>query len=141
MRNLLKKVLSIALSIALFAGLVPVEVFATDNKIIHSGFSGDLKWSIKENGEFILEGDGDLGTLDSGSFYYDKYGREQFVFSNYLPWKKYSEKIVHAKIRVKNAKSLAGILGNCYNLETVDFTGSDTSKTIDFACMFRFDVI
>ena len=109
---------------------------ASSNKIIHSGTSGSLKWSIKENGEFILEGNGSLADENFGTFGFDKYGVEHFYPTPVRPWLDYKDKIVHAKIRVKNAKSLCGILNDCYNLETVDFTGSDTSKTIDFACIF-----
>lgn len=112
-----------------------------DSKAIHSGKSGDLEWSIKENGEFILEGEGSLADAETGSFCFDKNGNEFFIFGTKKPWLKYSDKIVHAKIRVQNPKSLAGILYNCKNLETVDFTGSDTSETIDFATMIATDYV
>lgn len=110
-------------------------------KVVHSGVCGDLKWSIKDNGEFLLEGSGNLATSGYGSFIIDKNGNEIFIPGNEIGWKEYKNEIKHAKIRVKNATSLAGILGDCPNLETVDFTGSDTSKTVDFAGMFATEYI
>lgn len=136
-----KRFLSVLVSLAALIcvlGILSFSVSAkTDTaKIIHSGKSGSLTWCIKDNGEFILEGDGSLAEESYGSFVVDKKGEEIFINSVSCPWLKYKSKIVHAKIRVKNAKSLSGILSDCYNLETVDFTGSDTSKTINLACMF-----
>ena len=110
-------------------------------KVVHSGVCGDLKWSIKDNGEFLLEGSGSLAKSDFGSFVIDKDGKEFFMASNEIAWKSYKNEIKHAKIRVKNATSLASILSDCPNLETVDFTGSDTSKTLDFAGMFATEYL
>ena len=139
-------ILSICLSLAVPAISVEAEnsvVYELDSraseKVVHSGVCGALKWSIKENGEFLLEGSGNLATSGYGSFIMDKNGNEIFMPSNKIAWKEYKDEIKHAKIRVKNVQSLAGILGDCPNLETVDFTGSDTSKTLDFAGMFSID--
>ena len=137
------KLISILFVLILTFLFATCSIFAAsgDSKVIHSGKSGDLKWSIKANGEFVLEGKGSLADAESGSFCFDKDGNEFFIFGTKKPWLKYSDKIVHAKIRVQNPKSLAGILYNCKNLETVDFTGSDTSKTIDFATMIATDYV
>ena len=52
--------------------VVHVQDSRASAKVVHSGVCGDLKWSIKDNGEFLLEGSGSLARSDFGSFGIDK---------------------------------------------------------------------
>ena len=56
--------------------VVHVQDSRASAKVVHSGVCGDLKWSIKDNGEFLLEGSGSLARSDFGSFVIDKDGKE-----------------------------------------------------------------
>jgi surface protein len=133
---ILSMIFVLMLSVGILWMSADINVSASSgSKIVYSGTSGDLKWSIDSNGEFILKGNGEIGLLSSGSFCTDKNGVEHFLPDTNAPWLKYSDKIITAKIQVKNVTSLAGILSNCYNLKSVSFKGSDTSKVIDFANM------
>lgn len=113
--------------------LLPLKTSAATIK--HSGKSGDIDWSIDSDGTLLLSGDGCFEEADTVSFSKDKDGNEIILHALKTPWLDYQNEIKSAKVSVKNATSFAGILSDCENLQSVDFTGSDTSKVVNFDCM------
>ena len=95
------------------SGAIPKEVEAAT--IVHSGESGNLKWSIDDEGRFLIEGDGD------------------YVSRN---WISYRNDIKTAVVKVKNSSSLYMMLDGCENLESVDLSELDTSKVTNMGYMF-----
>lgn len=96
------------------SGVILKEVEAAT--IVHSGKSGNLNWSIDDEGCLLIEGDGD--------------------YSFYREWTKYSDSIKSAVVEVKNITSLRMLFYECTKLEKVDLTGLDTSKVTNMENMF-----
>lgn len=96
------------------SGVILKEVEAAT--IVHSGKSGNLNWSIDDEGCLLIEGDGD--------------------YSFYREWTKYSDSIKSAVVEVKNITSLRMLFYKCTKLEKVDLTGLDTSKVTNMENMF-----
>ena len=79
----------------------------------------NITWSIDSAGCLRVDGTGD------------------FRKTGYLiPWYNYTSKIKSAVVNVTGATTAAGMFLNCYNLETVDLSGFDTSTVTDMSNMF-----
>lgn len=98
-------------------------VTLTLDKPIASGTVTDngsnITWSIDSNGCLRVDGTGDF--RKTGYF---------------IPWYNYTSDIKSAVVHVKGATTAAGMFMNCYNLETVDLSGFDTSTVTDMSNMF-----
>ena len=79
----------------------------------------NITWSIDSAGCLRVDGTGDF--RKTGYF---------------IPWYNYTSDIKSAVVNVKGATTAAGMFMNCYNLETVDLSGFDTSTVTDMSNMF-----
>ncbi len=74
----------------------------------------NVKWTLYEDGRLVVEGTGEIG----------------------VPWVDCCGDIKTAEVKVNNMVSLKGLFQNCYNLQSVDFSGSDMSAVKYMSCMF-----
>ena len=65
-------------------------------KIVHEGKSGDIKWTIDDEGTLVLKGNGKLSEKNSGIFT----PGDTFIQSTVKPWLKYDKSIRKAKIKI-----------------------------------------
>lgn len=79
----------------------------------------NITWSIDSAGCLRVDGTGDF--RKTGYF---------------IPWYNYTSDIKSAVVNVKGATTAAGMFMNCYNLETVDLSGFETSTVTDMSNMF-----
>ena len=108
----------------------------SQGKILYSGNSGDMKWTIDENGLLTVKGTGEFEMGDIGHFHDKPDGEEYFSRDLLFGWNKYADQIRYAEIQVRGCTSICGLLGELKNLQAVTFEGSDTSKVLDFCCLF-----
>ena len=101
-------------------------------KILHSGVSGDLEWSIDADGLLTIRGSGDYERTYAYDFYSDG--------SVMLPeWCCYRDEIKKAKLDVSNITDAGRMFFDCSNLESVDTSGLDmksltTTKEMFMGC-------
>ena len=90
--------------------------------MIATGNWGTCDWTISDAGKLVIGG----GLADSVSA------------DGKSPWNEYSDKIRSVSIdgTVSGVVSLIGSFMNCTELEEVDLTGLDTSKTVDMSWLF-----
>ena len=90
--------------------------------MIATGNWGTCDWTISDAGKLVIGG----GLADSISA------------DGKSPWNEYSDKIRSVSIdgTVSGVVSLIGSFMNCTELEEVDLTGLDTSKTVDMSWLF-----
>lgn len=90
--------------------------------MIATGNWGNCDWTISDEGRLVISG----GLAESVSA------------DGKSPWNEYSDKIRSVSIdgTVSGVVSLIGSFMNCTQLEEVDLTGLDTSKTVDMSWLF-----
>ena len=96
-----------------------------DSYIVKTRKSGDLYWNINEDGVLSIYGSGDY--------------RETYNINDYskvAPWLEYSDSIYSANISVTNITNCGEMFYCCRNLETVSFSGSNTSNMLKAPQMF-----
>ena len=89
---------------------------ATDTTVVRSGKSGDLDWTIDNEGLLTITGTGDYES-DSG-------------------WSEYCSEITSAVVRVSGITSCEGMFYDCTNLRKADLSGLDTSHVTNMNSMF-----
>ena len=98
---------------------VSQETSGGEAEILYSGMSGDLEWTIDENGLLTITGEMDP------------------YCGRYSGWLEYRDSIITAKVSVVGTEDLMNkMFWGCEKLGKVDFTGSDTSTVTDISCMF-----
>lgn len=89
---------------------------AEEPKIPDNGIDGGVIWSIDENGQLILTGDGD--------------------YEGEPDWLKYNSEIISAVVTVTNMTSTNKMFYDCNKLTSIDVSRFDTSKVTDMYFMF-----
>ena len=94
-------------------------------KLVHSGVTNEINWSIDENGLLKIWGTGDYGLVrtDNGAYI--------------PPWREYSDEIKTAYVDVESITSTEGMFAGLTNLQEVDFANFDTSNVTNMATMFN----
>ena len=95
---------------------IDVVSISNASNILYSGVSGDLQWSIDEDGLLSIWGHGD---------YEDKPG-----------WLEYKEMIKASTINITSITSTKGMFYDCRNIEYIIFDTFDTSSVTDMSDMF-----
>ena len=83
-----------------------------------------VTWTLTNKGHLVIEGnavDGEAGSYSS--------------LCN--GWTSYKDYIVSAEVKVTGVTSFANLFNGCKNLESVDFTGSDTADLTDMSGLFN----
>ena len=100
----------------------------SSDTVTASGTCGTVTWTLYDDGELVLAPtSGDEGTLESFSGHY-----------NGAPWYRYNNKITSVDITgtVHAGESLGYMFYDCYNMESADLSGLDTSNVTDMSDMF-----
>ncbi|MCR4764315.1 MAG: BspA family leucine-rich repeat surface protein, partial [Lachnospiraceae bacterium] len=89
----------------------------------------NIEWRIDANGKLIVTG----STIN-------QWGR-QSVIKGFWPWGNQDTPrlVKSAEIRLADAVDLSGMFRHCTNMESVDFSGTDTSQVTDMSDMFVFN--
>ncbi|MBR1506410.1 MAG: BspA family leucine-rich repeat surface protein [Eubacterium sp.] len=107
----------------------PVRVRTKASSIIQSGISGDLNWSINEDGLLKIWGTGD----------YTRYTYESpidNVISLNAEWLRYSDLIKSAAVNVRGITSTKGMFYGCKMIKSINLDKLDTSDVTDMSEMF-----
>ena len=94
-------------------------------KVVYSGKSCDLDWTIDSEGKLTISGSGDYaskGNIRIGMVY--------------PRWMYYSDKIKTAEVKVSNITCTVRMFLGCSALTSVDLSKLDTSKVTDMSDMF-----
>ena len=94
-------------------------------KIVYSGKSCDLDWTIDSEGKLTISGSGDYASKEN-----IQEGRV------YPRWFWYKDKIKTAEVKVSNITCTARMFYECDALTSVDLSNLDTSKVTDMSNMF-----
>ncbi|MCD7982235.1 MAG: hypothetical protein LUF32_08005 [Clostridiales bacterium] len=95
-----------------------VTAASSDAEILFSGTSGDLDWSIDENGLLTISGTGDYA-CDS-------------VYGTDAPaWCDYGDYVTSAVVNVSEITSTSNMFFYCYNLTSLGLSGFDTTNVTD----------
>ena len=89
-------------------------------KVVDSGYSGDIKWTLTDDNVLYLEGSGEFAHSDIGTFHYDGSGEEYFCTPCIADWSEYNERIKRIEVNISDCTSLYGL----FEGETISNTKS-----------------
>ncbi len=92
------------------------------------GISGDIRWTIDNDGLLCLSGNGDFAYQTTGMFLDDKNGEEKFFVPVSNGWCKYAEEVKKVKLSLKGIKSLMNVCEDLYKAESIQFDDCDFSN-------------
>ncbi|MCH5248911.1 MAG: BspA family leucine-rich repeat surface protein [Lachnospiraceae bacterium] len=106
----------------------PIEAKASSGYIA-KGKSGNITWSIDNNGKLLVEGTGDFEEEDyDEDDFYNEFAR--------APWYGYCTRIKFAEVNVTGMTDASWMFYNLESLTRIDLSGFDTSKITDMSHMF-----